>query len=57
MHAKAPLDFSIHDSDNNIIILPHPIFPLSGFCPLSSTDIVTDVVVGATVDKDLPALV
>ena len=56
MHAKALLDFSTHDSDN-IIILPHPISPLSGFCPLSSTNIVADIVIGATVDKDLPALV
>ena len=55
MHAKAPLDFLTHDSYNNI--MPHPISPLSGFCPLSSTDVVTDVVIGATVDKDLPTLV
>ena len=37
--------------------MPHLISPLSGFCPLGSTDVVADVVVGATVDKDLPALV
>ena len=40
------------------IDLAHLISPLSGFCPLSSTDVaISCIVIGATADKHLSALV
>lgn len=40
-----------------ITLMSYLISPLSGFSPLGSTDVVADVVIGATVDEYLPALV
>ena len=36
---------------------PYLIPPLGGFCPLCSTNVVADIIIGATVDKHLSALV
>ena len=40
-----------------MIAMSHFIFPVSHTRPVSSTDVIADKIIDATVDKDLPALV